>query len=312
MALVASACSGPAHVRFDRDACFIDGRTATLMQVEVEEAKLSERILNRQPLFVLVTMMVVALAGASYVERLLLVLSLRKRDAPSLADRLQKTVERYRMHPLRYFSIVGATFALLLAACGFYIYLDADKRASERSLGLLQFCHLALRTAQEQSVLSEQRQNLSALQSTAGDIRALVDKLPPGEQKDAQHIVEQIGAALDKQGKIVADSFERTSQVQGSVRDETALVERGISSVAADVGGLKSMPATLRDLGASLAKIDADVRALDARIGVMDGRLTAIDQRMTDATRVKDDAVKAVIVAKSQSAASQPAAKAKP
>ena len=66
-----------------------------------------------------------------------------------------------------------------MLAAGLYIYLDADKRASERALGMLQFCHLALRTNEEQGVLDEQRRNLAAIESTAGDIRTLVDKLPP-------------------------------------------------------------------------------------------------------------------------------------
>ena len=50
---------------------------------------------------------------------------------------------------------------LLAMAAGLYIYLDVDKRASERALGMLQFCHLALRTAEEQGVLAEQRKNLN-------------------------------------------------------------------------------------------------------------------------------------------------------
>jgi hypothetical protein len=39
---------------------------------------------------------------------------------------------------------------------------------------MLQFCHLAMRTEEEEGALDEQRHNLQAIESTAGDIRALV------------------------------------------------------------------------------------------------------------------------------------------
>src|SRR5262249_39614621 len=153
-------CGGPGRIQFDNEQCLIDGTPATLAQVEARQTQVTQRILSRQPLFVLVTILVVVLAGTSHVEKLFLLFSARHKEARGLGERLKLALDRYRAHPVRYFSIVAGTLTLLLVAAGLYIYLDADKRASERALGTLQFCHLALRTAEEQGVLDEQRHNL--------------------------------------------------------------------------------------------------------------------------------------------------------
>jgi septation ring formation regulator EzrA len=161
-----------------------------------------------------------------------------------------------------------------------YIYLDVDKRASERALGMLQFCHLALKTNEEQGVLAEQRKNLDAIQSTAGDIRALVDKLPPEEKQKAREIVAQMSSALDKQGRIVGDYLSKSDEQQKALKEHTAAVEKGLSSLSTDLGALKSLPATLKDIGDGMRKLDgkvtgqdADVKALGDKLADLDGKL---------------------------------------
>src|SRR5207237_151760 len=79
-------------------------------------------------------------------------------------------------------AMVAGSVGVLIGAGVFYIYLDADKRASERALATLQFCHLSLRTADEKRALDEQRSNLSSIHDTAGEIRGLIAKLPPDER----------------------------------------------------------------------------------------------------------------------------------
>src|SRR5262245_40075848 len=177
--LLVAACGGPGRVQYDKDHCSIDGEPATLAEVEARQAEVAQRIQARQPWFAVVTLVVLLLAGASNAEKALVLFRSRKRDGDRRwAERLRDALERQRANPLGWFAIVGGTLTLLALAAGFYIYLDADKRASERALGMLQFCHLALKTNEEQGVLDEQRRNLAAIQSTAGDIRTLVDKLP--------------------------------------------------------------------------------------------------------------------------------------
>src|SRR5262249_15291966 len=157
-------------------------------------------------------------------------------------------LDRYRQHPVRYFSIVTATFVLLLCAAGTYVYLDVDKRASERAQNMLNFCHLALRTANEQTVLDQQRSNLLAIQNTAGDIRALVDRLPPEEQRKAQHIIDQMNGALGRQGKLVSEYMIKTEESTKAVKEHTLAVEKGLSTVEAGVLNLRTLPAGLHDL----------------------------------------------------------------
>ena len=276
-----AACGGPGQVQYDNDRCLIDGHQATLGEVEARQATVAARIQSRQPWFAVVTIVVVLVAGASNAERIVLLLRARKSDgARPLSERLRDALDRHRQSPLRFFAIVGGTLGLLVLAAGLYIYLDVDKRASERALGMLQFCHLALRTDEEQGVLAEQRKNLNAIQSTAGDIRALVDKLPPEEKQKAQEIVAQMNTALAKQGKIVGDYLSRSDEQQKALKEHTAAVEKGLSSLSTDLGALKSLPATLRDIGDGVKRVDGKVALEDASVKALQSQLADLDAKL--------------------------------
>ena len=279
--LLVAACGGPGHVQYDNDHCVIDGQPATLSEVEARQAIVAQRIQERQPWFAVVTLVVLVVAGASNAEKALVLFRSRQRDGDrKLADRLRDAIERQRAKPVRWFAIVGGTLGLLVLAAGFYIYLDADKRASERALGMLQFCHLALRTNEEHGVLDEQRRNLAAIESTAGDIRTLVDKLPPAEQHKAQQIIDQMNGALAKQGKIVGEYMQRSDESSKLLKEHTEIVQKGLSSLESDLGSLKSLPANLASLADSVKRVDgklgaegADVKALQAQLVDLDGKL---------------------------------------
>jgi hypothetical protein len=280
VALAVAGCQGPGRVEFVAGQCTIDGRPATLPEVEARQARISERILGRQPLFVVITVLIVALAGFSHIEKLLLLFSTRHSHAHGLAERLKVALERYRAHPIRYFTLVLATLGLLGVAAGFYVYLDADKRASERALGQLQFCHLALRNGESQTILAEQRRNLQAIESTAGNIQALVDKLPPAEQRKAKEIVTQINAALAQQGKLVGDYAARADETNKAMRAETESLQRGLTTLGTQVVGLKSLPASIHDLGEQLHALDGRMAAgasgTDGKLAAMEAKLEAL------------------------------------
>ena len=277
-----AGCGGPGHVQYDNDRCLIDGHQATLSEVEARQAAVAARIQSRQPWFAVVTIIIVLVAGASNAEKAMVLLRARRHEGENrpLSERIRDALDRHRQSPLRFGAIVGTTLGLLAVAAGFYVYLDVDKRASERALGMLQFCHLALRTSEEQGVLAEQRKNLNHLQSTAGDIRALVDKLPPEEKQKAREIVAQMSSALDKQGRIVGDYLSKSDEQQKALKEHTAAVEKGLSSLSTDLGALKSLPATLKDIGDGMRKLDgkvtgqdADVKALGDKLADLDGKL---------------------------------------
>ncbi len=275
--LALAGCGHAVHVEFANGQCLIDGQSATLPEVEARQARITERVLARQPWFVVVTVLVVVLAGASHLEKIALLFSTRRQEAHSLGDRLRNALDRYRSQPLRYFAIVSGTLALLVMAGSFYVYLDADKRASERALGLLQFCHLALKDREQQHLLDEQRRDLEALQSTAGNIRTLVDGLPPEEQRKAQEIVAQMNGALAHEGKLVSAYAERTDEQTRAVREHTELLEKGLTSLEGDVLALKTMPAAVRDLAGQLQKLDGRLGGVDGKLASTDGRIAAVE-----------------------------------
>ena len=281
MVLLLAACSGPGHVQYDNERCLIDGQAVTLGEVETRQAAVAARIQAHQPWFAVVTIVIVLVAGASNAGKAMVLLRARKEgDGKPLSERIRAALERHRESPLRFGAIVGTTLGLLLVAGGFYIYLDVDKRASERALGMLQFCHLALKTNEEQGALVEQRKNLTAIQSTAGDIRALVDKLPPEEKQKARQIVAQMNSALERQGKIVGDYLSKSDEEQKALKEHTALVEKGLSSLSTDLGALKTLPGTLKDIGEGVRRVDAkvasedgDVKALQTALADLDGKV---------------------------------------
>lgn len=281
LALSIAGCHGPGRVEFSAGQCLIDGHVATRAEVESRQARITERILSRQPLFVLITVLIVALAGMSHIEKLFLFAGKKEQPVRSLHDQLRLALERYRSHPLRYFSMVALTLGLLGVAGGVYVYLDSDKRASERALGLLQFCHLALRNDEAAGILAEQKQNLQQIEATAGDIRAFVGKLPPEEQRKARQIVTRIDDALAQEGRLVGDYVARTDESTRAVREQTQLLGKGLTSLETQVTTLKAVPAALHDLGDQLRAVDGHVTA---GIGDVAGKLTAADGKLTAAT----------------------------
>jgi hypothetical protein len=263
---LAAGCGGPARVTFDHEQCLLDGQPARLDQVEQAQAEIAERVLGRQPLYLVVTLAVILLAGASHIEKLLLLFSARKQEAKGLGERLKLALDRYRAHPVRYFGIVFVTLALLGVAGGLYLYLDADKRASERALGQLQFCQLALKTADEQASLGEQRKNLDALQSTTVDIKALVDRLPPEEQRKAEQLLGQMRASLGNQDRLLA----RSNAVAQAVEARSDAIQKGLGVLASGVTELRPLPEQLRAIDTGVKKVDKEVAQLGDRVGKID------------------------------------------
>ncbi|HTQ44098.1 MAG TPA: hypothetical protein VMI75_15170 [Polyangiaceae bacterium] len=279
-ALCTVACGGPGRVDYDGGRCLKDGRPLTVSQVEEEQANVASRIASRQPWFAVITIGVVVVAVGSNAQRALLLLRARHAHGQSLADRVREALARQRDNPVLIASILATSLILVAIGGGFYIYLDIDKRASERALGMLQFCHLAMRTQQEQKVLDEQRRNLEAIQSTAGDIRTLVGKLPPDEQRKAQLIVSEMNDALAKQGKIVGDYAERADETQKELSEHTAAMERGLASVQGDLAGLRSLPGDVKDLETATHHIDQAMTSIDGRFDDLRAKMAGIDAKM--------------------------------
>src|SRR6185503_4621559 len=84
-----SGCAGPGEVRYVHEQCLIDNQPATLQAVEARQAEVSERILRRAPLFVVLTVLVVVRAGMSHVEKLVLLFSARRSGGKKFGERLQ-------------------------------------------------------------------------------------------------------------------------------------------------------------------------------------------------------------------------------
>jgi hypothetical protein len=276
-----TACDGPGRVQYDNGRCLDNGRPLTMQEVEADQAEVARRIASRQPWFAVITIGIVLLAAAGNAEKALLLIRPRHvQGHRSLVERLREVLERQRERTGRFAAIVGGSLVLIVCAGGAYIYLDIDKRASERALGMLQFCHLAMRTQQEQSVLDEQRHNLEAIQSTAGDIRTLVGQLPPDEQRKAQAIVTQMNSALAKQGKIVGDYVARTDEAEKDLNSHTMAMEKGLASVKGDLAELRSLPADLRDLEGAAHRIDQTTMSFDTRFADLRERIASLDEKL--------------------------------
>jgi hypothetical protein len=269
-------CGGPGNIRFDRERCYIDGQAVGLTQVEDREAVVEHRIAVRQPWLVVITVVVVLLAGIGYVEKLVLLLS-ANRDSKGMGEKLREAAERYRAHRLRYFMLVGGSVGLLVTAGSLYIYVDADKRASERALAALQFCHLALRTGEETSALDQQRQNLVSIHQTAGEIRQLIDKLPPAEQVKAQEIIGHMDDAVGRERRIITDQLQRSADTAEAIRDGTLSIEKSLTGLETAVGGLKDLPASVKALADVLHTTDARGSALQDRIAAMAAQMQTME-----------------------------------
>jgi hypothetical protein len=274
-----AGCRGPAEVRFDRQTCFIDGKQATVTAVEEREAEVGHRLASRQPWLVAMTIMVVALAGISYVERLAFLFS-ASRASRTMGDRFKDLVDRYRSHPVRYFSLLGATVGLMVLAATLYIYFDADKRSSERTLATLQFCHLALRTDEEKRALDDQRSNLASIHETAGAIRQLIDKLPPTEQAKAHEIVGHMDDAIKREGRLIADDLHRSDDAVQAIRDGTLSIARDLTGLEGRMAGLEEVPVGLRSVGEAVRKLEARQASGDQALSDVGARLGAVQKSL--------------------------------
>ena len=275
---ITSGCGGPGEVRFTQSGCTIDGQAADLPRVEAREAAVQHRIARLQPWLVAITVAIVSLAGIGYIERLMMLFSAR-RDARGMGERLQAVVGRYRSHPVRYFALLAGSVGMLIAAGSFYIYCDADKRSSERALGALQFCHLALRTADEKQALDDQRRNLSSIHETAGAIRQLIDKLPPAEQSKAAEIINHMDDAVGRERRVISGHLQRSEETTLALSTEAQSIARGLGGLVSDVGNLKSLPGDLHALAGVLGNVDG-------RTATVDDKLTAANEKLTETNAV--------------------------
>lgn len=273
---ITSGCAGPGEVRFSQDGCTIDGQATDLPRVEAREAAVQHRIARLQPWLVAITVAIVSLAGLGYAERLVMLFSAR-REARGMGERLQAVVDRYRSHPVRYFAMLAGSVGMLIAAGSFYIYCDADKRASERALGALQFCHLALRTADEKQALDDQRQNLSSIHETAGAIRQLIDKLPPAEQAKASEIINHMDDAVGRERRVISGHLQRSEETTLALSTEAHSIARGLGGLETDVGTLKGLPGDLRTLASVLGNVDG-------RTATTEEKVTAANDKLTEAS----------------------------
>ena len=282
------ACNGKDGVEYRAGSCWVGDHVASLQEVERHQAQVAERMQARQPWSVLVTILVVVLAGLSHIEKLVLLFSTRKGPSQGLGDRIRLALDRYRVHPFRYFALVSATLALLLLAGGFYIFLDADRRASERALAQLQFCHLALRSGDEHRALDEQRKNLEAIAATAGSIHDLVDRMPPEEREKAKQIVTEINSALAKQGHLVGDFLAKTTSMEQAAQLHGTIIERGLGEIASSLAALRPMTASLQDLRGALKQLDGKVDNVDRHTATVEDRLRSLEQAV-QALRTRRD-----------------------
>lgn len=253
LALVGCAPKNP--VEYVGGQCLISGVPATIAQVEARQAAITQHILARQPVLTGIAIAAVVVAGGGYLRRILQMLAARRVPSQSFAERFRARMERYRAYPVRNFMLVGSVLAVLAAAGIIYVSLDADKRTSERSLATLQFCHLALRSTNEQHVLAEQREHLASIQASEHDIRALVDQLPPAEKKKGQEIASQLTASLGQQRTLVAQFAEHADVTAKAVAD-------GITRIDTEVVDLKSMPAAVGKLATDLRAVGATTTAI--------------------------------------------------
>ncbi len=269
---ITSGCGGPGEVRFNQGGCTLDGQAADLPRVEAREAAVQHRIAHRQPWLVAITVAIVSLGGIGYVERLIMLFSAR-RDARGMGERLHGVVDRYRSHPVRYFALLAGSVGMLIAAGSFYIYCDADKRSSERALGALQFCHLALRTAEEKQALDDQRQNLSSIHDTAGAIRQLIDKLPPAEQAKASDIINHMDDAVGRERRVITGRLQRSEETTLALSTEAQSISRGLSGLETAVGSMKELPADVHALAGVLGEVDGRVATTNEKLAAADNRL---------------------------------------
>jgi hypothetical protein len=281
---ITSGCAGPGDIRFDKDGCSIDGRPADLPRVEAREAAVQHRIASLQPWLVVITVAIVSLAGIGYVERLVMLFSAR-RDARGMGQRLQSLVDRYRSHPVRYFALLVGSVMMLLAAGGLYIYCDSDKRSSERALGALQFCHLALRTADEKHALDDQTQNLSSIHETAGAIRQLIDKLPPAEQAKASEIINHMDDAVGRERRAISERLQRSEDTTVALSNRAQSIERGLGQLETDVGTLKTLPADVRALGTALASADNRAALAGDKLSAANDKLAEVNAALATLQR---------------------------
>src|SRR5205814_1239247 len=167
-------------------------------------------------------------------------------------DRLRTRLERYRTHPVRYFLLVGLVLGLLVTAAVVYVALDADKRASERALANLQFCHLALRSATDND-------HLKKIQATEKEIRALIAKLPAADQRKARNIADQLAKDAAQPDADAKGSDSGCAAKLDAVAKDIAAIRAQLDRSANHDAGSDEPPAP-----PDAARVSPDGQAVDA------------------------------------------------
>lgn len=231
-------------VEYAGGKCLIDGAPVSLAQVETRQAEMTQHVLSRQPILTAIVVGMVVIAIAGYLPRIFAILTARRAPVEKFGDRLRARIERYRAHPVRYFLLVGTVLGVLVTAAVIYVWLDADKRASERALANLQFCHLALRSASDTD-------HLKKIQSTEKEIRALIAKLPAADQRKARNLADQLA-----QERLAA----------GDARTATDGCTAKLDALGKDISAIKAQLDQLTGRGAGSSTDVAPVATPDAAL----------------------------------------------
>jgi DNA repair ATPase RecN len=134
-------------------------------------------------------------------------------------------------------------------------------------------------------VLAEQREHLASIQSTAHDIKALVNKLPPAEQDKAHDIVTQLSSTLGQQRTMVAQYAEHADVTAKEVADHQVEVDKGLTKLDGDVGDLKSMPAAITDLASKLGDVGTHQQALGGEVEANTAEVEALAKQVDALTK---------------------------
>ena len=181
-------------------------------------------------------MAIVSLAGIGYVERLVMLFSAR-REARGMGERLQAVIDRYRSHPVRYFALLAGSVGMLIAAGSLYIYCDADKRSSERALGALQFCHLALRTADEnrRSTISARTCRRSTRRPAPSASSSTSCRRP--SRPRPSEIINHMDDAVGRERRVISGRLARSEETTLALSDRGAVDRAGPRTVSRPTSG---------------------------------------------------------------------------
>ena len=91
--------------------------------------------------------------------------------------------------------------------------------------------------------------------------------------------------AVGRERRVISEHLQRSEDTTAAIRDRTQSIERGLTGLETDVGGLKDLPEDVHAISSAFSRVDGRVAAANDKLVEADVKLVATDATLSSVQR---------------------------